>query len=155
MAYCISHYYSHRYMDARHTSQVHISLLHMHVWFLYSCHMDHRSSYMYYCSMLLYLCYIIDVHVLLFHVTVFDCFLLLICIFPLLDMRAVDMRYVEFHIYCSRYIVPVTLFPLYGSRVSLYCSLLSTELWSSYHVTRIMYCTCSCYIVYLTYQIRS
>ena len=51
-------------------------------------------------------------HVLLFHVTVFmlyDCFLLLIWICPLLDMRAVDMRYVEFHIYCSR-------FPLYGSR---------------------------------------
>jgi len=57
-------------------------------------------------------------HVLLCHVTVFmlyDCFLLLIWIFPILDMRAVDMRYVESHIYCSRfslycsrYIVPVS-----------------------------------------------
>ena len=47
-----------------------------------------------------------------FHVTVFmlyDCFLLLIWIFPLLDMRAVDMRYVESHIDCD--IVPVILFP--------------------------------------------
>ena len=31
-------------------------LLHMHVGFLYSCHMDPRSCYMYYCSMLLYSC---------------------------------------------------------------------------------------------------
>jgi len=39
-----------------------------------------------------------------------DYFLLLILIFPLLDMRAVDMRYVKSHIYCSRsrYIVPVS-----------------------------------------------
>ena len=75
-------------------------------------------------------------HVLLFHVTVFmlyDCFLSLIWIFPLLDMRAVDMWYVESHIYCSR-------FSLYCSRFLLYCFMLSTELRSSYHVTRIMYC---------------
>ena len=71
--------------------------------------------------------------------------------FLLLDMRAVAMRYVESHIYC--YIVPVILFMLYCSRYPLYCSTLSTELWSSYHVTRIMYCMCSCYSVYLTYQI--
>ena len=66
-------------------------------------------------------------HVLLFHVTVsmlYACFLLLIWIFPLLDMRAVDMRYVESHIYCSR-------FPLYCSRFPLYCSMLSPELRSS------------------------
>jgi len=31
---------------------IHWLLLHMHVWFLYSCHMDSRSCYMYYCSML-------------------------------------------------------------------------------------------------------
>ena len=88
-------------------------------------------------------------HVLLFHVTVFmlyDCFLLLIWTFPLLDMSAVDMQYVEFHIYCSR-------FPLYCSRFPLYCSMLSIELRSCYHVTHIMYCICSRYIVYLTYQI--
>ena len=37
-----------------------ISLLHMHVWFIYSCHMDSRSYYMYYFSMLSpYSCYII------------------------------------------------------------------------------------------------
>jgi len=64
-----------------------ISLLYMHVWFLYSCHMDPRSYYMYYCALVPYSCYMI----------------------PLLDMRAVDMRYVESHIYCSR-------FPLYCSR---------------------------------------
>ena len=110
---------------------VSISLLHMHVWFLSSCHMDPRSYYMY--SMLLYSCYMIVS-------------LLLIWIFPLLDMRAVDMRYVEFHIYCS-------CFPLYCSRFPLYCSKLSTELRSCYHVTCIMYCVCSCYIAYLTYQI--
>jgi len=41
-------------------------------------------------------------HVLLFHVTVFmldDCILILIWIFPILDLRAVDMLYVDFHIY--------------------------------------------------------
>ena len=74
-------------------------------------------------------------------------------IFPLLDMRAVDMRYVESHIYCSRSIVPVILFLLYCSRFPLYCSMLSTELRSCYHVTYIMYCICSCYIVYFKYQI--
>ena len=50
-------------------------------------------------------------HILLFHVTVFmlyDCFRLLIWIFPLLDMRAVDMRYVESHIYCFPF--PVIVF---------------------------------------------
>ena len=52
----------------------------------------------------------------------------------------------ESHIYCSR-------FPLYCSCFPLYCSMLSTELKSSYHVTRIMYCIGSRYIVYLTYQI--
>ena len=88
-----------------------------------------RSYYMYYCAMLP----------------------LLIWIFPLLDMRAVDMRYVESYIDCD--IVPVIVFPLYCSRFPLYCSMLSTELWSSYHVTRIMYCMRSCYSVYLTYQI--
>ena len=113
-----------------------ISLLHMHVWFLYSCHMDPRSYYMY--------C----------HVTVFmlyECFLLLIWLFPILDMRAIDMQYVEIpHLLFP---FPVILFSLYCSRFPLYCSMLSTELWSSYHVTRIMYYICSCYIVYLTYQI--
>ena len=39
--------------------------------------------------------------------------------FPILDMRAVDMRYVESHIYCSCYIVLVILFMLYCSRYSI------------------------------------
>ena len=107
---------------------------------LYSCHMD--PPFM--------------LHVWLFHVTVFmlyDCFMLLIWIFSLLDLRAVDMRYVKVHIYCSRYIVPVILFPFPVILFLFYCAILSTELWSSYHVTRIMYCICSGYIVYLIYQI--
>jgi len=49
----------------------------------------------------------------------------------------------------SRYIVHVILFMLYCSWFPLYCSTLSTELRSNYHVTRIMYSSCSCYIVYL------
>ena len=97
-------------------------------WFLYSCHMDSRSHYMYYCSMLPYSCYTVCM--------LYDCFLLLIWIFPLLDLRAVDMRYVKFHIYCS-------CFPLYCSRFPLYCSMLSTELRSSYQVNCIMYCICA------------
>jgi len=83
----------------------------------------------------------------------YDCFMLLIWIYSILDMRAVDMRYVDFHIYWSRYIVPVILFPIYCSRFPLYCSMLSTELWSSYPVTSVMYSSCSYHIVYLTYQI--
>ena len=80
-----------------------------------------------------------------------DDFLLLLLIFPLLDLRAVDMRYVESHIYCSRF--PLYRFPLYCSCFPLYCSMLSTEIRSYYPVTRIMYCIYSCYIVYLTYRI--
>ena len=125
---------------------VYISLLHVHVMFTYHC---------YTCMSCLHITVIVSLflsygfpfilHVLLFHGTIvmlYDCFLLLIWLFPILDMRAVDMRYVESHIYCSRYIVPVFRYivPLYCSCFSLYCSMLSTELWSSYHVTRIMYC---------------
>ena len=73
-------------------------------------------------------------------------------IYSILDMRVVDMRYVESHIYCSCYIVPVILFPFSGILFPLYCSMLSTELRSSYRVTCIRYCIHSCYIVYLIYQ---
>ena len=93
-------------------------------------------------------------HRLLFHVIVsmlYDRFLLMIRIFLLLDMWAVDMRYVgsphllfPFPVYCSCYLVHV-----YCSRFPLYCSTLSTELRSRYHVHRIMYSSCSWYIVYL------
>jgi len=127
-------------------SHVHTSLLHMlttrvymHVLFLSSCHRDHRTSDMYYCSMLsLYSSYMI-VHCYWYGYSRYWTWELLIC--------------------DPTYIVPVILFPfpvilfLYCSRLSLYCSMLSTELWSSYHVTRIMYSSYSCYIVYLTYQI--
>ena len=83
-----------------------------YVWFLYSLHMDPRSYYMY--------------HVIwLFPVTDI--------VFPLLDTWAVDMRYVESHIYCSR-------FPLS-------CLVLSTELMSCYRVTCTISCTCSWYTV--------
>ena len=70
------------------------------------------------CMVSLFLSYGFPFILHVFHVTVFmlyDCFLLLIWIFPLLDMRAVDMRYVESHSYCSRfrlycscYIVPIS-----------------------------------------------
>jgi len=142
----------HRYKDSRRSTvthacrvslflpygspfMLHVLLLHVTVFILYDCFLllilPYGSPFM--------------LHVLLFHVTVFilyDYFLLLIWIVSLLDMRAVDMRYVESHIYCSR-------FPLYCSRFLLYCSMLSIELRSSYHVTHIMYCICSYYIVYL------
>jgi len=100
---------------------VYLSLLHVHVMLTYHC---------YTCMSCLHItvtpaCYIfLSLFHLqsMFHVPVFmlyDCFLLLIWIFPLLDMRAVDMRYVESHIYCSRFLlycfrdiipVPVILF---------------------------------------------
>ena len=62
--------------------------------------MDHRAYYMYYCFMLPYSCYMII-------------FLLLIWVFLLLDMRAVDMRYVE---------IPHLLFPFPGILFMLSCS---------------------------------
>jgi len=131
----ISYYCYYRYLDARYTviSWSHIPVTYAHHTSVHACIVSHLLSYDSPCIL----------HKLLFHVPVFmlyDCFLLLIWIFSILDMRAVDMRYVESHIYCSCYIVPVILFPLYCSRFPLYCSMLSTELWSSYHVIRIMYC---------------
>ena len=59
------------------------SLVYMDLLFLYSCHVDHFSYYMDYCYM---------------YITIFplhDCIPLLILIFPLLDMSAVDMWCVE------------------------------------------------------------
>ena len=65
-----------------------ISLLHMHVWFPYSCYIDPRSYYIYYCSML----------------SPYSCYMLVSrywsCYFPLLDTWTVDMRCVLPHIYC-------------------------------------------------------
>ena len=81
--------YYHRYMDSRHITVTHACMV----------------------SLFLSCGFPFILHVLLLHGTVvmlYDCFLLLIRIFPILDMRAVDMRFVESHIYCSRYIVPVS-----------------------------------------------
>ena len=105
----------------------------------------------------------------LFHVIpvflLYDCFLLLIWIFLLLDMRSVDMRYVESHIYCSCYIVPLILFPWYCSQFPLYCScyivpvsryiVLCYQQSSGPVIMLPVSCTviCSCYIGCLTYQI--
>ena len=102
------------------------------------------------CFFLIVIWLTVHIHVLLFHVIpiflLYACFPLLILLFPLLDTWVVDIRWVESRIYCS-------CFPLYCSSFPLYGSMLSTELWSSYHVTHIMYCMCSCYSVYVTYQI--
>jgi len=85
------------------------------------------SLYSYCINPGLYACYM-HIHVFPLH----GYFPLLILIFPLLNTWAVDMQCVESHIYYFH-------FPLY-------CSILSTELRSCYHVTCIMYCICSCYI---------
>ena len=106
----------HRYTNARTTA--------CHILGCYHRYMDSRHiTVTHACMVSLFLSYGFPfiLHVLLFHGTVvmlYDCFLLLIRIFPILDMRAVDMRCVESHIYCSRYIVPV----LYCSCFPLYCS---------------------------------
>ena len=126
---CPTDIYMHHFTDTRYTD---ITATYAHRTSVHACVISIFLSYGSPCIL----------PVLLFHVPVFllyACFLLLIWIFPLLDLRAVDMRYVEFHIYCSRYIVPVILFPFPVILFPLYCSILSTELRSSYHVTRIMY----------------
>ena len=92
-------------------------------------------------------------HVLLFHFTVcmlYDCFLLLIWIshYWTWELLICDMWNPTSIVPASRYIVPVILFPF---PVILFYAINRTLV--SYHVTRIMYCICSCYNVYLTYQI--
>ena len=123
-------------------SSLHGCSVHSYVMFTYHCYTCMHGYYMLVmwitvhiaCHTHVFLSYGSPciLHVLLFHGTVFmlyDCFLLLIWIFLLLDMRAVDMRYVESHIYCSR-------FPLS-------CFVLSTELMLCYRVTCTLFCTCS------------
>ena len=134
--YCISYSYSHDHHT--HSCHAYILQLHMPVLFLSSCHMDHHTYYMYYYFMFPYSWYMIVTCYWYGYSCYWTCELL-IC----------DMW--EAHIYCSRsrYIVHVILFMLYCSWFSLYCSTLSTKLRSSYHVTRIMYSSYSCYIVYL------
>jgi len=65
------------------TSLLPILPVYMHWLFLYSCRVDHHSYYMDYCYMY--------IPIFLLH----DYFPLLILIFPLLDMRVVDMRCME------------------------------------------------------------
>ena len=113
-----------------------ISLLHMHVMFSYPCYTCNP------CSMLPYSCYVI-VSCYWYGYSRYWTWELLIC----------DMWNPTSIVPVILFPFPVILFLLYCSCFSLYCSMLSTELWSSYHVNRIMYCICSCYIVYLTYQI--
>jgi len=74
-----------------------ISLLHMHVWFLYSCHMDPRSYYMYYCAMISSSCYMI-VSYYWYGYSRYWTWELLIC----------DMWNSTFIVPVSRYIVPVS-----------------------------------------------
>ena len=93
---------------------IYLSLLHMHVMLTCDTCLYGFSLFWSYGSPCL-------LHVLLFHVPAFmlyDCFLLRIWIFLILEMRAVDMRYVGsphllfsfldilFMLSCSRYIVP-------------------------------------------------
>ena len=120
-------------------SRVHTSLLHMlttrvymHVLFLSYCHMTHRAYYTDYCFMLPYPCYMI--------VSGY--------------WYGYSLTGLESCWYAI-YGIPHLLFPfpVILSRFPLYCSMLSTELRSCYHVTHIMYCICSCYIVCVTYQI--
>ena len=101
-----------------------------------------RSYYMYYCAMLPSSCYMIV-----------SCYWYGYSRYWTWELLIGDMWNPTSIVPGSCYIVHDILFPLYCSRFPLYCSTLSTELWSSYHVTRIMYSSCSCYIVYLTYQI--
>ena len=126
---------------------LHVLLCHVTVFMLYDWGplwilLDTRSCYMYYCSMLLYSCYMI-VSWYWYGYSRYWTWELLICY--MWTSTSIDP--------VSRYIVPVILILLSCSWFPLYCSMLSTELWSSYHVTRITYCNGTCYIVYLTYQI--
>ena len=124
-------YCYHRYMDTRYTviSCSHITVtsrVYMHVLFLFSCHMDPRAYYMYYCSILSpYSCYMIVSHYWYCYSHYWT--------------WAVDMRCVESHIFCS-------CFPLS-------CSILSTELRSCYlvHVS----CTIFVLVTLCTWNIRS
>ena len=94
---CPTDIYMHHFTDTRYTD---ITATYAHRTSVHACVISIFLSYGLPCIL----------HVLLFHVIpvflLYDCFLLLIWILPLLDMRAVDMRYVESHIYSSH-------FPLY------------------------------------------
>ena len=164
-AYCMSYDCDDRYMDSgTHGCHVYIALLHVHVMLtyhcytcmsyfpvthvymvsLYSCHMDHHAYYMYYRSVFPYSWYmIVSCYCYWYGYSRYWTWELLRC----------DMWTSTSIVPVSRYIVHDILFMLYCSWFPLYCSTLSTELRSRYHVHRIMYSSCSCYIVYLILKI--
>jgi len=76
--------------------------VYMPVWFLYACHMDSRSYYMYYCVMLPYSCYMI-VFCYSYGYSRYWTWELLIC-----NMWEFHIYCSHFPLYCSRYIVPVS-----------------------------------------------
>ena len=165
--YPISYDCSHRYITARHTviSCSHITVTYAHRMGVHACIVSIFLSYGLPCIL----------HVLLFHVTVFvlydwwipvhttciivPCYRIhVIWLFPVTDMDIPVTGHEScWYAICGiphlLFPFPVIWFPLYCSRFPLYCSTLSTELWSSYHVTCIMYSSCSCHIVDWTYQI--
>jgi len=123
----------------------------------------------YYCYTCMYGFFIlviwIPVHIMSYGFPYITCIIVpcyrihVIWLFPVIDMDIPDTGHEScWYAICGiphlLFPFPVILFPvIYCSRFPLYCTMLSTELRSSYHVTRILYCSCSCYIVYLTYQI--
>ena len=134
----------HGYTNARTTAfHVYISLLHMHVIFLYPCY-----TCIYGVSILVIWS---PVHI---SCIIVPCYRIhVIWLFPVTDMDIPDTGHEScWYVICGLphllFPFPVILFMLYCSRFPLYCSMLSTELRSSYHVTRIIYCIYSCYIVY-------
>ena len=115
-----------------------ISVTHAYMASLSSCHMDHCA----------YTCIIVPCYP--------------IWLFPVTDMDIPDTGHEScwyaicgiphllfpFPLYCSRYIVPVILFPF---PVILFYAINRAQVQLTCY--RIMYCICSCYIEYLTYQI--
>jgi len=133
MTYCISYYYSHCYTDARHTV---ISCLY------YICS-PHECICMY-CFYLL----VITLHMTCMIVPCYHIHVILL--FPVTDIIIPGTGHEScWYAICG---IPHLLFPFPVILFPLYCSRLSTELMSCYHVTRIMYCICSCYLVYLTHK---
>ena len=102
---------------------VYTSLLHMHILFLYSCHMDHRSYCISYC------CMYIPVFLL------YDCFRYWYWFF----------RYWIRELLICDVWNPTSIV----SRFPLSCFMLSTELKFGYRVTCIMYYSCSWYPVHI------
>ena len=91
---------------------VHHFTAYRHFLYRYHHYMDFRHiTVTHACMVSLFLTYGFPfiLHVVLFHVIpvflFYDCFPLLILLFPLLDIWSVDMRYVASHIYCFLFLV--------------------------------------------------